>query len=272
MLRVGALLLQFSCCLALSFRLPLFKQCDPRWADHRIHVSTICGVGCLMSSTAMALHQRGILIPATSFLASSSSSSSSNHAAAAIPATPGTLNAWLLAHGGYVSGTDDLDEAIVARLDPARIAWTNASMHSTNDLSWAQVVALLHAGAAVIANVMHGHHFVLVVGVEDDEVAGDTLYVNDPGFHRAAYSYARDVVGWRLYAIAQREENEDESGGGGGGGGGGGAKPKARAALNAQIDAIYACGNGAATRTRALLSEERDLRPTGGTEIVKAVM
>ena len=35
-------------------------------------------------------------------------------------------------------------------------------------------------GRPVIANVMHGGHFVLVVGY--DTIDGDTLYVNDPGF------------------------------------------------------------------------------------------
>ena len=73
-------------------------------------------------------------------------------------------------------------------------------MHTTNDLTWREVVALLDAGAPVIANVMKGHHFVLVVGV-DDPVHGDTLYVNDPGFERSTYSFAADVVGWRFYNV-----------------------------------------------------------------------
>ena len=168
---------------------PLFKQCDPAWATDEIHVKTVCAVGCLMSSTSMALRQRGVPIPRSL-------------AASAQDATPGTLNAWLRSHGGYVAGTDELEEAKVAALDPARVAWTNASMHKTNDLAWADVVRLLNAGAVVIANVMRGHHFVLVVGF-DDANKGDMLYVNDPGFARASYSYANDVVGWRLYAMAR---------------------------------------------------------------------
>ena len=165
---------------------PLYKQCDPSWGADAIHVRTVCAVGCLMSSTAMALAQRRIGIPS---------------ATATSAATPGSLNAWLLAHSGYVNGTDDLEEAAVVGLDPARIAWNeSSSMHRTNDLTWAAVVSLLEAGAAVIANVMSGHHFVLVVGV-DDPAQGDTLYVNDPGFDRPSYSFTRDVVGWRLFAI-----------------------------------------------------------------------
>ena len=55
------------------------------------------------------------------------------------------------------------------------------------------------SGAPVIANVMHGRHFVLVVGYAGD---GDTLYVNDPGFERSTYSFAADVVGLRLYNVS----------------------------------------------------------------------
>ena len=102
-------------------------------------------------------------------------------------------------------------------------------MHRTHDLTWGQVVALLHAGAAVIANVMHGEHFVLVVGV-DDVLSGDTLYVNDPGFYRPSYSYTQDVVGWRLYAIAPADGHDRGSGRDAG----------AKQALAAQIEMIEA--------------------------------
>lgn len=180
---------------------PLRKQCDPAWADDVIHIKTVCAVGCLMSSTSMALRQRGVPIPVDT---------PAEEAPAAFPtarppveATPGSLNAWLRTHGGYVPGTDDLEESAVSGLDPQRIRWTNASMHTTNDLSWSHVVGLLDSGAAVIANVLHGRHFVLVVGY-DRATSGDVLYVNDPGFWRSSYSFADDVVGWRLYAMQHR--------------------------------------------------------------------
>lgn len=38
----------------------LFKQCDPRWAEDRMGLTgthTVCEVGCLMSSTSMALNR-----------------------------------------------------------------------------------------------------------------------------------------------------------------------------------------------------------------------
>ena len=142
----------------------------------------------------MALAQRGIVIPSPIGATTAS-------ATPGAPATPGTLNAWLLANGGYGASDDDLNEDVVTKLDPSRIRWTNASMHKANDLSWGQVSTLLAAGAVVIANVDEGHHFVLVVGV-DGEVFGDTLYVNDPGFHRASYTF-KEVVGWRLYGMAR---------------------------------------------------------------------
>ena len=58
---------------------------------------------------------------------------------------------------------------------------------------------MLGAGSPVIANVMHGEHFVLVVGWSHD---GDTLFVNDPGFNRASYSFKQDVMGWRLFRMS----------------------------------------------------------------------
>lgn len=68
-------------------------------------------------------------------------------------------------------------------------------MHRSNDVPMSLVQALLGAGEPVIANVMHGGHFVLVVGWSD----ADTLIVHDSGFNRTTYSISSDVVGWRLF-------------------------------------------------------------------------
>ncbi len=43
---------------------------------------------------------------------------------------------------------------------------------------------------------MNGGHFVLATGVGRDR---DTIYVNDPGFEDCCYSYAKDVVGYRIF-------------------------------------------------------------------------
>ena len=105
---------------------------------------TICAVGCLLTSTTMVLRSKGIQIDGED-------------------ATPARLNAWLQTHGGY-DDDDDLDEAVVAKIDP-RLGWTNESKHTKPDVAWATLVAMLAGGAPVIANVMKGRHFVLVVAM-----------------------------------------------------------------------------------------------------------
>ena len=162
---------------------PLFKQCDPRWGNNTIKVKTICAVGCLMTSITMALRQRAVLIDGKD-------------------ANPGNLNAWLLKHGGY-DAHDDLNEVVVDGLDPTRIFWNDThGMHKTNDLTYADIVARLKDGRPTIANVMHGHHFVLVVGY-DAAPGSTTLYVHDSGFNRSTYDFLDDVVGWRLYEMTR---------------------------------------------------------------------
>ena len=62
---------------------PMYKQCDPAWKDDQLGTSinnTICSAGCLMCSAAMALQGTVATF------------------------TPKTLNKWLTANGGYVSG------------------------------------------------------------------------------------------------------------------------------------------------------------------------
>lgn len=49
----------------------------------------------------------------------------------------------------------------------------------------------------VIANVMNGGHFVLVVGYDKGQT---NLYVNDPGFQREFYPFDQ-VVGWRIFIM-----------------------------------------------------------------------
>jgi hypothetical protein len=49
-------------------------------------------------------------------------------------------------------------------VDLARVGWDANSMHTKNDIDWATIVNLIHSTGPVIANVMAGKHFVLVVG------------------------------------------------------------------------------------------------------------
>ena len=170
---------------------PLFKQSDYRWGTDLIHTKTVAAVGCLMSSTAMALAGHGILI-----------AHDVPRPLRSLPVTPGSLNSWLKGHRGYVG--DDLEEAAVPALDPKHVSWSEAGgMHRTNDLSMSDVGARLAEGQPVIANVMGGRHFVLVVGTDRQAGPGSkTLFVHDPGFFRIKYSL-HDVVGWRLFNMTQ---------------------------------------------------------------------
>eukprot|EP00040_Diaphanoeca_grandis_P031787 m.190851 g.190851 ORF g.190851 m.190851 type:complete len:377 (+) comp32415_c3_seq2:181-1311(+) len=158
---------------------PTFKQCDPKWGDNLMVNTTVCRVGCLMSSTSMALAGHGIDVDG-------------------VPATPGSLNAWLRTHSGY-DNDNDFDESVLPKvsslLPPGTVSWPKDGHRSTNDISVDELITFLRS-RVIIANVMHGGHFVLVVGVDSDR---DTLIVNDPGFNRTTYSYTNDVVGWRIF-------------------------------------------------------------------------
>ncbi|KJE95642.1 hypothetical protein, variant [Capsaspora owczarzaki ATCC 30864] len=154
---------------------PLFKQCDPAWGDDLIDTETICQVGCLMSSISMAIHGWQIKINGTS-------------------SNPQSLNNFLRANNGYIG--DDLDESAVPKINPVDISWPADGMHPTNDLSFGTIASYLEMGRVVIANVLHGRHFVLVTAASNNN---DTLFVNDPGFNTTYYSYSADVVGWRLF-------------------------------------------------------------------------
>ncbi|RYG57092.1 hypothetical protein EON66_01230 [archaeon] len=90
---------------------PLYKQCDPRWGSHLIVSETICEVGCLMSSTSMAIAGHNISI---------------NHALS----TPDTLNTFLQQNGGYTSG-NDMEESVVPQVNTKYISWPSSGMHRT---------------------------------------------------------------------------------------------------------------------------------------------
>lgn len=165
----------------IPFQYPLYKQCNSSWGSDLIETTTICAVGCLMSSTSMGIGGKQIPIPTS---------------AGGVVSTPGTLNTFLRANGGY-NQQNDLFESVVPKVNPSHISWPSDAMHRTNNLPMTAIRGYLAAGRPVIANVMHGHHFVLVTGW--DTANADTLYVNDPGFPKLTYSYSQDVVGWRLY-------------------------------------------------------------------------
>jgi hypothetical protein len=140
---------------------------------------TICDVGCLMSSISMSINGWNIGIDGQ-------------------VSNPASLNMWLRDNNGYTSGSD-LIESDIPNINKTHIRWPADGMHTTNDISLYSIRALLVHKRVVIANVMHGEHFVLVTGFSYTDP--DTLFVNDPGFSTTNYSYSADVVGWRLFHI-----------------------------------------------------------------------
>ena len=182
-----AVVLAFSCLLAteatgtpvIPYHYPLFKQCNDTWGSHLMVTKTICAVGCLMSSTSMALNGNGININSST------------------PVNPGSLNTWLRNNNGY-DGTNDFYEEVLPKISsPGNVVWPKDGMHKTNDLKLQTVQLYLEKGRVMIANVMNGSHFVLVTGWEQENE--DALFVNDPGFNLNNYSYSQDVVGWRIF-------------------------------------------------------------------------
>jgi len=176
--------------VALSGELyPLFSQGDYRWASDMIATKTVGAVGCLMSSISVALNAHGVVIPDANLRGED--------------ANPGTLNAWLKTHSGYTQ--NDLVESAVPALNPSHIEWSTRGMHTAADLTLAEVKVLLSSRThAVIANVMKGGHFVLVVGTRTASSisaggAETTLFVSDSGFLRNSYDLVTDVVGWRIF-------------------------------------------------------------------------
>jgi hypothetical protein len=137
--------------VTIPFKYPLFLQCNSTWKNDVMEGSkTICDVGCLMSSVAMALNGKGIDIPENN--------------GNLLAANPAVLNKWLRNNGGYDSSAD-LDEAVVPKISPSQVAWIG-SFIPTATLPAKKVVRDLADGKTVImANVRNGTHFVLVTGM-----------------------------------------------------------------------------------------------------------
>mgnify|MGYP001106911446 FL=1 len=167
----------------IPFRYPLYKQCDSRWGDDVIETTTICKVGCLMSSVSMGLAGKNITIPPA------------HH-----ESNPGTLNTWLRNNGGYTSG-NDLIESVVPNINKGQIRW-EGSILSHDGLTLAQIRKYLQDGSTVvIGNVMEGRHFVLIVGWDDANE--NELLINDPGFAVTQRSYS-EFVGYRIFTMLDK--------------------------------------------------------------------
>jgi ABC-type bacteriocin/lantibiotic exporter with double-glycine peptidase domain len=85
---------------------------------------------------------------------------------------PSTLNNWLKANGGYVSG----DLFVWASINPLGVTFLGK-------VSRSQIKDNLDRDNIVILNVHNGGHWVLATRYE-----GDSIYVNDPGYSTQFYT------------------------------------------------------------------------------------
>ena len=152
--------------------------------------ATVCREGCAMSCAAMLLGSIGVELNGTAV-------------------TPGSFNAWLLAHGGYHCDGGDCNNLVLDA--PAWLAGNATSRPrlvraSTPRLeligeapkpSFGHMAAGLREGTeAYIAHVRNNHHFVLLSGVRNNT----HFDVRDPGFNVTTYAYAdiSDVISYRV--------------------------------------------------------------------------
>lgn len=144
---------------------PTFKQCDAKWRDKSLGTSTICSIGCLMSSVSMALNGLGKTI----------NGQTSN---------PETLNAYLKSNGGYQGNL---------------FVWGSVSKlglkYQGKFSNKSEIASHVCANKVVILNVKNGGHWVLATGVSGDR---STFYVNDPGANRDTFP-ASEVVQAAVY-------------------------------------------------------------------------
>ena len=92
---------------------------------------------------------------------------------------PSTLNNWLTANGGYVSG----DLLVWGSLGKIGLSFEGKVGNS-------QINAKLDAGKVVVCNVHNGGHWVLAYAYK-----GDIIMVNDPGYSTTSYYLSQIVDG-----------------------------------------------------------------------------
>ena len=177
---------------------PLFKQCDPRWANDKMGTpgpgeqATICREGCAMSCIAMALAGAGFSLPAgnTTTTADTLATEGINSSGMI---DPGSLNTWLQQHHGYHCAGGDCNNLVLTAPDaltggrmrligewPAS-AFANATL--TAGLLSGEVVFLAHVHNPVLPT--HPlDHFVLLDSF--DPLSG-TFGVRDPYFNVTRY-------------------------------------------------------------------------------------
>jgi len=163
-------------------RWALYKQCDSRWGSHRLGTSsnTICAAGCAMSDVSMILASEGISIDGQE-------------------STPGSLNNWLVNHGGYVGG-DLLVWNAIASLG-------NVSMLTyTTKVSQAELKKYVDSCHPVVVNVRGGSHWVLITASTGNL---NVWQVNDPGFSQTTYAYS-GMLRFVVYQVGKTEAHQEQ--------------------------------------------------------------
>jgi ABC-type bacteriocin/lantibiotic exporter with double-glycine peptidase domain len=156
-----------------SYNFPLYKQCNSSWANQQLGTSsqTICQAGCLISSASMGLSGVGR------------------------DYNPGTINTWLKAHNGYVSGNLFVWASI-----------NSIGLFFEGKVANSQIKTSLDQKKIVICNVNNGGHWVLATGY-----SGNNILVNDPGYAKTQYSLTEIVDGQNgVYHPTNGEEGEEE--------------------------------------------------------------
>jgi ABC-type bacteriocin/lantibiotic exporter with double-glycine peptidase domain len=104
---------------------------------------------------------------------------------------PDSLNKWLNANGGYVSG----NLFVWASINKLGLTFKGF-------VSNADIKKNLDAGNVVICNVHNGGHWVLASGYN-----GDNILVNDPGYSTTSYSLSQIVNGNNgVYSVSKTPE------------------------------------------------------------------
>jgi len=172
---------------------PLFKQCDPAWANVPMGTkgngedSTICGEGCAMTSLSMALFAFGALIPI---------------AGSTQPSNPATFNSWLEANAGYVCLDGDCNNLVLNAVSRLNASWTLGGELPVTQLPLAALEAGLDGSPATVylAHVRDQGHFVLLTGYIG--AGSGNFTVNDPYYNSSTYAYGdiHDVIVYNVAA------------------------------------------------------------------------
>jgi len=168
-----------------AMNIPPLSQRDSRWAADKMGNSTctVGGFGCLITSITMALRWFGKDIDVKQ------------------------LNAWLSAHGGYVSGTGNLYWGAIPQMYSDMYLHTSincASVPAPLD----KIDALLAQNIPAIVEVdfnpntlVLDQHWVLIVGKQgDDYIVNDPWYGDAGSFRKRYGSPERYIYAIKAYA------------------------------------------------------------------------